>query len=126
MDEVGIGLLRPTPRRRKDLVGEDAHGRRDVHNRLGVGGRPGRRVEETPVFVNQWWVMLSSTSSRVRPSWASSTKTREISAILVASWSSIQAARPMGESAIPYSACGWVALSIAQPASVAKKNVSFS
>jgi riboflavin biosynthesis pyrimidine reductase len=40
---------------------------------------------------------LSSTSSRVRPSWAPSTKTREISAKLVASWSIIQAARLLDE-----------------------------
>src|SRR5829696_4291606 len=50
--------------------------------------------------------MLSRTSSRVRPSWAPSTKTRENSAKLVESWSSIQAARPTGESAIPVQRLG--------------------
>ena len=35
MDEFGIGTLRPTPRRRIELVGKDAHGNRDG-NSLGV------------------------------------------------------------------------------------------
>ena len=57
------------------------------------------------MFVNQKSVALSSTSSRVRPV-GSPSKARAMSRKLVGSWSSIQAATPTGESAMPYSVCG--------------------
>ena len=42
------------------------------------------------------------------------------------SWSSIQAARPTGESAIPYSVCGRSPISSAYATSFAKKSFSLS
>src|SRR5215208_2678702 len=62
------------------------------------------RPEETPDLVTHICVMLSRISSGERPSGTPS-KLREISCKLTGSWSNIQAARPMGESAIPYSVC---------------------
>ena len=64
------------------------------------------------MFVSQYKVTLSSTSSRVSPAGRPS-KPRAMSAWLAASWSSIQAARPTGESAIAYSVCGRFAISCA-------------
>src|SRR5512145_2705940 len=68
-----------------------------------------RRDAETVVFVNQNSVALSSTSSRVRPV-DSPSNARAISRKLIGSWSSNQAATPMGESAMPYSVCGCAAM----------------
>src|SRR2546428_6869091 len=82
-----------------------------------------RRAAEIVVFVNQKSVVLSSTSSRVRPV-GSPSKARAMSCKLSGSWSSSQAATPIGESAMPYSVCGchpmknWVGMVLYKRASV--------
>ena len=83
MNQFGIRPLCPTLRRWTDLVGEDAHGNRDgdAFDARNTGACfPSRDApRKCAVFVNQAIVMLSRTSSRVRPA-ASPAKTREISA----------------------------------------------
>src|SRR5207247_497031 len=82
-----------------------------------------RRAAEIVVFVNQKSVVLSSTSSRVSPV-GSPSKARAMSRKLSGSWSSSQAATPIGESAMPYSVCGchpmknWVGMVLYKRASV--------
>ena len=75
VDEVGVRLLRPAPRRLEELVGEDAHGHRDgdvpdVGEAAVPQVLPVRLRGETPVFVSQNMVMLSRSrlgSGRPRP-----------------------------------------------------------
>src|SRR5918998_3161617 len=74
-----------------------------------------RRDAETPVLVSQYSVMLSRISSRVsspvalvvrlRAEWTAAAGWPSASL-----WSSSQAARPTGESAMPYKVCGRAAM----------------
>src|SRR5215213_9332220 len=73
-----------------------------------------RREAETPVFVSQYSVMLSRISSRVSSPVALVVRFRaEATAAAgwpsASLWSRSQAARPTGESAMPYKVCGRVA-----------------
>ena len=84
VDQFGIRPLRPAPRGCIDLVRKDAHGNRDgdafdiekPEFAQMSPSRDGRR--RTPYSSTRVTVMLSSTSSRVRPS-AYPSKTRAIS-----------------------------------------------
>ena len=74
VDQVGIRPLRPAPRGRIELVGEDAHSHRDGGTDALDGEErrppvlPVEAAAGNPVFVNQVIVTLSRMSSRVRPS----------------------------------------------------------
>src|SRR5215217_8137530 len=77
-----------------------------------------RRDEETPVFVSQYSVMLSRISSRVSSPVALVVRVRaDVTAAAgcasASLWSSSQAARPTGESAMPYKVCGRTAMYLA-------------
>ena len=68
--QFGIRLFRPALRRRIDLVGKRAHASRDLHARNVEEAElvfPVEARRRDPVFVSQYIVMLSSTSSRERP-----------------------------------------------------------
>ena len=114
MDQFGIRLLCPALRGGIDLIGKDAHGSRDRDAFRGEKGklafpiqtsRRDRRVRQ-PVERDVVEDVVS------RQALAACRRRRVPSAPdCVASWSSIQAARPIGESAIPYSVCGRFAIS---------------
>ena len=89
VDEMGVGSLGPGPGGLVELVREDADGRRDG-DALEVEEAelvlPVEADAETPVFVSQYSVTLSRTSSRVRlPTGCPSTKAGVMSARLQAS-----------------------------------------
>src|SRR4051795_6280212 len=74
-----------------------------------------RRDAETPVFVSQYSVMLSRISSRVSSPVSLVVRLRaETTAAAgwpsASLWSSSQAAKPTGESAMPYNVCGRAAM----------------
>jgi hypothetical protein len=71
-----------------------------------------RRAAEIPVLVSQYSVMLSRMSSRVRAPVSSPVRILPSSPgwPLPSPWSSMNAARSMGESARPYSVCGRVVM----------------
>src|SRR5215208_1245054 len=76
------------------------------------------RDAETPVFVSQYRVMLSRTSSRVSSPVALVLRSRAAATAAAgwpsaSLWSSSQAARPTGESAMPYKVCGRAAMYLA-------------
>src|SRR6266542_3850368 len=121
VDEVGIGLLDPAPRRLICLAGEDAHGHRNG-DAFGVPKaalvfpiEPRRRnprvrqpkerdvVEDvvtrsSPVeLVVRLRAAITAAAGWPPPS----------------SWSRSQAAKPTGESAIPYRVCGRAAMYLA-------------
>jgi hypothetical protein len=68
------------------------------------------RAAETPVLVDQYRVMLSRRSSRVRSPWSVPSRTwvTRPGCPVPSPWSSMNAARSTGESASPYSVCGRV------------------
>src|SRR3954469_14355300 len=77
-----------------------------------------RRDAETAVFVSQYSVMLSRTSSRVNSPVGLVVRVRaETTAAAgwpsASLWSSSQAAKPTGESAMPYRVCGRAAMNFA-------------
>ncbi len=109
MDQFGIRLLGPAPRRLVELVREHAYGRRDVDALDGNVTVRVLPVETTGgdarVRQPEVGAVVEDVISRVRPSGTPS-KDRAISSRLRGSWSSSQAARPTGESAMAYSVWG--------------------
>jgi hypothetical protein len=111
MDEFGIRPLCPTPRRLVKLAGKDAHGNRD-------GGV--LEVEKWKfVFPIERDVVKHVVSCKFGPGIVQ-VEGGLMAAVIAAAgcaspspWSISQAARPTGESAIPYSVCGRVAISYA-------------
>jgi hypothetical protein len=71
-----------------------------------------RLAAETPVFVNQYSVMLSRMSSRVRSPGRLPSRIWPMSPgwPVPSPWSIMNAARSIGESASPYIVCGRVAM----------------
>src|SRR5215212_6458212 len=77
-----------------------------------------RRDAETPVFVSQYSVMLSRISSRVSSPVELVVRFRAEATVAAgwpsaSLWSRSQAARPTGESAMPYKVCGRAAMYLA-------------
>src|ERR1700738_933002 len=109
MNELGISSLYPTARGCIDVIGKDAHGHRDADmfrreksqlvfpiETSRRNPRVGQPVERDVVedVVARQALMLTVKDASIKCVTAR------------ASWSSIQAARPTGESSIPYSVCG--------------------
>jgi|HubBroStandDraft_6_1064221.scaffolds.fasta_scaffold1380086_2 hypothetical protein len=116
MDEFGIRFLYPAPQSGVDLIGINADGNRDgdvLGDEKGKlvfpiqTSRRDRRVRE-PVEGDVAEDVVSRKALGLAPA-----KTRAMSASLASSWSRIQAAKPTGESASPYSVCGRFAISMA-------------
>src|SRR5829696_7627402 len=113
MDEVGIGLLCPTPRGQNLLVRKDAHRNRDgdvLGSEVGLGEPLPIKTSRRDCRVRQPVVGdVVEHVVPVRPV-GSPSKARAMSRKLTGSWSSSKAATPTGESAMPYSVCGCAAM----------------
>src|SRR4051812_9607111 len=128
VNQLGIRFFHPTSRRLKQLVWKDAHSNRDGHALRAEKRQPVFRIETTrrnprirqPVVRDVVEDVVSRQALGVSVEDASDQ--RHTCRVVVEHPRS----QADGESAIPYSVCGWVPICRAYATSVAQKTFSFS